>query len=118
MLELGVSHLFGCSTQSTAYQQELKERLHLPYQLLSDENLELIEKAKLPTFNYEGKTLHKRLALAIEDGTIMKVWYPVFPPDRNAGDVLEWLRTRTGRENLSTEVENEMFRNMQKKRPS
>lgn len=52
MLELGVSHLFGCSTQSIAYQQELRERVHLPYQLLSDEKLELVKAAKLPTFEY------------------------------------------------------------------
>lgn len=62
-------------------------------------------------------TLIKRLALAIEDGKIVKVWYPVFPPDKNAPDVLEWLKTRTGRENLSTASENEMLRNLQKKRP-
>lgn len=53
MLELGVSHLFGCSTQSTTYQQEVRERLHLPYQLLSDEGLELVGAAKLPTFEFE-----------------------------------------------------------------
>lgn len=52
MLELGVSHLFGCSTQSTAYQQELRERVHLPYQLLSDEKLDLVKAAKMPTFEY------------------------------------------------------------------
>lgn len=65
----------------------------------------------------KGNTLIKRLAMAIEDGKITKIWYPVFPPDRNASDVLEWLKTRTGRENLSTDAENEMIRNMQKKGP-
>lgn len=112
---MGVSHLFGCSTQSTAYQQELRERLHLPYQLLSDEGLELVEKAKLPTMEWEGRKLHKRLTMAVEDGKVARVWYPVFPPDRNAGDVVEWLKTRTGREKLSTKEENEMLRNLQKK---
>ena len=65
----------------------------------------------------QNMILIKRLALAIEDGTIVKVWYPVFPPDKNASDVLEWLKIRTGREKLSTDAENEMLRNMQKKRP-
>lgn len=64
MLELGVSHLFGCSTQSTAYQQELRERVHLPYQLLSDEKLEFVEAAKLPTFEYQVRRhTHSQLAL-------------------------------------------------------
>ena len=65
----------------------------------------------------QGSTLIKRLAMAIEDGTIVKVWYPVFPPDKNASDVVEWLKTRTGREKLSTQAENDMLRNMQKKKP-
>lgn len=111
--ELGVSHLFGLSTQETAYQQELKERVHLPYQLLSDEKRELIEALKLPTFEYEGKTLTKRLTLAVEDGKIVQVWYPVFPPDQSAAQVLQWLKGRSGRQALSTEAENETVRNLQ-----
>lgn len=73
-LEQGVSHIFGASTQDTPYQQELKERVHLPYQLLSDEKLEMVKALKLPTFEFNGMTLIKRLTLAIEDGKIVRVW--------------------------------------------
>jgi peroxiredoxin len=114
-LKLGVSHIFGVSTQDTPYQQELKERIHLPYQILSDEKLELVKALKLPTFDWHGSSLIKRLTLAVEDGRIENVWYPVFPSDKNAGEVLEWLKSRTGRENISTSQENDMLRNMQKK---
>ena len=91
---LGVKHVFGLSTQDTAYQKEVKDRLHLPYELLSDENLQFANALKLPTFTWENKTLIKRCALAIKDGSIIKVWYPVFPPDSNAKDVVEWLAGR------------------------
>jgi peroxiredoxin len=114
-LELGVSHIFGVSTQDTPYQQELKERVHLPYQLLSDEKLELVKALKLPTFDWKGSSVIKRLTLAVEDGQIVQIWYPVFPSDKNAGEVLDWLKSRTGRENLSTHQESDMMRNMQKK---
>ncbi|KAF5378537.1 hypothetical protein D9615_007192 [Tricholomella constricta] len=89
---LGVSHIFGFSTQDTAYQAELKERLHLPYDLLSDEELKWAEALKLPTFEWEGRRLVKRLAIAVEDGKIVKTWYPIFPPDRSAHEVIEWLK--------------------------
>lgn len=95
--ELGVKHIFGVSTQDTPYQQEIKERVHLPYQLLSDEKLEMVKALKLPTFEYQGKTLIKRLTLAVEDGEVVHVWYPVFPPDKSASEVLEWLKARTGK---------------------
>ncbi|KAK5121231.1 hypothetical protein LTR85_005397 [Meristemomyces frigidus] len=104
-LELGVSHIFGVSTQDTSYQLEIKERVHLPYQLLSDERLEMARALKLPTFGYQGKTLIKRLTLAVEDGKIVHVWYPVFPPDKSASEVLIWLKGRTGREQLSAKSE-------------
>jgi peroxiredoxin len=65
--KLGVKNVFGVSTQDTPYQTEAKERLYLPYELLSDEKLSLVEALKLPTFDWEGKKLIKRLALAIED---------------------------------------------------
>lgn len=111
-----MSHIFGVSTQDTPYQQEIKGRVHLPYQLLSDEKEELTDALKLPTFEWQGKRLMKRLTMAVEDGKIVKVWYPVFPPDKSAAEVLEWLEKRTdGRETLSTKVENEMMRNMQRK---
>lgn len=88
--------MFGVSTQDTAYQAEIKERVHLPYDLLSDEKLELAQKLRLPTFGWEGKTLHKRLTMAVEDGVVVKVWYPVFPPDESADEVLRWLQARQG----------------------
>jgi peroxiredoxin len=88
---LGVARLFGLSTQDTAYQREVVERLHLPFALLSDETLALTRALKLPTFEVAGQTLIKRLALVIDDGVISKVFYPVFPPDRNAAEVATWL---------------------------
>ncbi|KAL1920765.1 uncharacterized protein VTP21DRAFT_11400 [Calcarisporiella thermophila] len=93
--QLGASHLFGLSTQSTEHQQELAERLHLPFPILSDEKFEFINALKLPTFEVDevGK-LVKRLTLIIQDGIIVKVFYPVFPPNRNAADVIAWLKTR------------------------
>lgn len=83
--------LFGLSAQGTDYQREVVERLHLPYPLLSDEGLELTEALGLPTFSFEGETLLRRLAMVIDDGKVTTVFYPVFPPDRNAPDVLAWL---------------------------
>ena len=94
-LGLGVSHILGVSTQDTPYQLELKQRVHLPFHLLSDEHLALIKSLNLPTFEYQGKTLIKRLTLAVEDGKIVKVWYPVFPPSESAGEVMKWLKSRT-----------------------
>ncbi|MCP1915464.1 MULTISPECIES: peroxiredoxin [unclassified Bradyrhizobium] len=88
----GAAQVFGLSTQSNAYQAEMASRLHLPFPVLSDEALELTHTLKLPTMSVAGLTLIKRLALVIDDARISHVFYPVFPPDRNAGDVLEWLR--------------------------
>jgi len=88
---LGVSRLFGLSTQDSAYQREAAERLHLPFSILSDENFRLTEALRLPTFQTNGMTLLKRLTLVIRDGNIEHVFYPVFPPDRNASDVVAWL---------------------------
>ena len=87
----GAAEVFGLSTQDTAYQREAVERLHLPFELISDEKLELARALKLPTFKVDGMTLIKRLTLIARDGVIVKVFYPVFPPDRNADDVLAWL---------------------------
>jgi peroxiredoxin len=89
---LGVAHLYGLSTQDSAYQREAVERLHLPFAILSDADLELGRAMKLPTFTTSGMTLFKRMALVIDDGVIVKVFYPVFPPDQNAADVAAWLR--------------------------
>ncbi len=89
--ERGVSHLFGLSTQTRAYQAEAAERLHLPFRLLSDEGLALAHALGLPTFAVDGMTLIKRITLVLRDGVIEKVFYPVFPPDRSAEAVLAWL---------------------------
>jgi peroxiredoxin len=87
----GVSQLYGLSTQDGAYQQEAVERLHLPFAILSDAELKLQRALDLPTFQAGGMTLLKRFTLVIDDGVIKKVFYPVFPPDRNAADVIAWL---------------------------
>jgi peroxiredoxin len=92
---LGVNLLFGLSTQDTAYQREAAERLQLPFPILSDEHLILAGALRLPTFQIKGMTLLKRLTLIINDGKIEHVFYPVFPPDRNASDVIAWLAART-----------------------
>ena len=89
---LGVAHLFGLSTQDTDYQREAAERLHLPFAILSDAKLAFARALKLPTFTTSGMTLLKRMALVIDDGVIAKVFYPVFPPDQNAAEVIAWLR--------------------------
>jgi peroxiredoxin (alkyl hydroperoxide reductase subunit C) len=88
----GAQHVFGLSTQSNAYQSEMAGRLHLPFPVLSDEALELTRALDLPTMEVAGLVMIKRLALIIDDGRITHVFYPVFPPDRNAGDVLAWLK--------------------------
>lgn len=88
----GAQHVFGLSTQSKAYQSEMAGRLHLPFPVLSDETLELTRALNLPTMEVAGLVMIKRLALIIDDGRITHVFYPVFPPDRNAGDVLAWLK--------------------------
>jgi len=88
----GATQVFGLSTQSNAYQTEMASRLHLPFPVLSDETLELTRALELPTMDVAGLTLIKRLALVIDDARITHVFYPVFPPDRNAGDVLAWLK--------------------------
>src|SRR6195256_5396187 len=85
-------HCFGLSTQSNAYQTEMASRLHLPFPILSDQKLMLTRALDLPAMQVAGLTMIKRLALIIDDARISHVFYPVFPPDRNAGDVLAWLR--------------------------
>jgi peroxiredoxin len=89
---LGVAHLFGLSTQDTAYQREAVDRLHLPFRILSDAELRFARALSLPTFEVAGMTLLKRMVLAIDDGVIAKTFYPVFPPDESAGTVVGWLR--------------------------
>jgi peroxiredoxin len=87
----GAAHVFGLSAQDTAYQQEVVGRLHLPFPLLSDDELAFARAMNLPLMQAGHLTLLKRLALIIDDGRIAHVFYPVFPPDRNAADVLAWL---------------------------
>ncbi len=84
--------VFGLSAQSTEYQREAAERLHLPFPLLSDARGQFSEALRLPMFEAGGETLLKRLTLIALDGRIEKVFYPVFPPDKNADEVLTWLR--------------------------
>lgn len=88
------ARVYGLSTQTTDDQREAKERLGLPYDLLSDVALRLKEVLEPPTFTAEGIERYKRLTLIATDGDIFKVFYPVFPPDRNAADVVAWLRNR------------------------
>ena len=89
------ARVFGLSTQDSAYQREAAGRLHLPFGLLSDERLEFTEVLNLPTFEAEGKTLVRRLTMIVESGEILKVFYPVFPPGRNAEEVIGWLSERS-----------------------
>ncbi len=90
--QAGVDHLFGLSTQDSEYQREAAERLHLPFAVLSDADLKFAKALRLPTFEVEGMTLLKRLTLVIDDGRITHVFYPVFPPDRSAQEVVGWLQ--------------------------
>jgi peroxiredoxin len=93
--QLGIDAVYGLSTQDTAYQQEAVERLHLPFELLSDEQLEFAKALRLPTFQVDGITLIKRLTLVVHKGVIEHVFYPVFPPDSNAPAIIHWLVERT-----------------------
>ena len=95
--QLGVNQLYGLSTQDRAYQQEAADRLHLPFPLLSDEQCKFADALRLPTFEADGMTLLKRCTLIVENGRVTHVFYPVFPPDRNAGDVIAWLSASPGR---------------------
>ncbi|GCE51137.1 peroxiredoxin [Thermosporothrix hazakensis] len=88
------ARVFGFSTQTPEVQQELVERLHLPFSLLSDEHLTFVQALRLPTFTVEGMTLVKRLTLIVESGKIIKVFYPIFPPDKHVNEVLAWLAQR------------------------
>ena len=91
LLAAGADAVFGLSTQDTAYQREAAERLALPFALLSDERLELTRALGLPAFEAAGETLLRRLTLLVAGGAVERIWYPVFPPDRHAGEVLAWL---------------------------
>ena len=84
----------GLSAQPLADQLEFAERNEMPFPVIADPALELGAALTLPTFEIQGQVLYKRLALVADGGRIAKVFYPVFPPDENAADVLAWLRSR------------------------
>ena len=84
--------VYGLSAQDSEYQREARDRLHLPFELLSDTGLRLKSALRLPTFRVAGMELYRRLTLVVDDGRVSTGFYPVFPPDRNADDVLAWLR--------------------------
>jgi peroxiredoxin len=91
------AEVYGLSTQDTAFQREAADRLRLPFALLSDADLRLTRALGLPTFEAAGQTLLKRLTLVLREGRIEHVFYPVFPPDGHAEEVLAWLRTESAR---------------------
>jgi peroxiredoxin len=91
LLAAGASGVYGLSSQDTDYQREAVDRLHLPFQMLADPSLELAAALRLPTFDAGGMKLYKRLTLIVRDGTIEHVFYPVFPPNEHAAQVLSWL---------------------------
>jgi peroxiredoxin len=83
--------VIGISAQSPGEQREFADREHIPFALLSDTDLRLADILRLPTFTTSGMTLYKRLTLIAKAGEIVKAFYPVFPPDRDAAAVLAWL---------------------------
>ena len=90
------ANVIGLSAQPLDDQREAVERLGLPHPVVADPELRLADALDLPTFDFAGQRLYKRLALVAEHGTIMKAFYPVFPPDENAAEVIAWLRSRGG----------------------
>lgn len=93
LVRLG-AEVYGLSTQTTDYQREMAERLHLPYPVLSDAALELTTALRLPTFRYADWTLLRRFSLVLQEGRIVKVFYPVFPSNADSGWVIDWLGTQ------------------------
>ena len=87
--------IFGLSTQTTEYQKEVVDRLHLPFEILSDVDLKLTHALNLPTFTFDNMVLIKRLTLVLKDGKIEKVFYPVFPPDKHGEQIVAWLKRKT-----------------------
>lgn len=86
------ARVFGLSAQSSEDQREARDRLQLPYQLLADDRLKLKSAIQLPTFVAAGIELYKRMSMVIDNGRIVKVFYPVHPPEKDAETVLAWLR--------------------------
>jgi len=91
---LNIKNIFGLSSQTTKYQKEMSERLHLPYSILSDEKLIFTNALKLPTFKIDNMNLIKRITLILNNNKIIKYFYPVFPPDQNVNEVISWLKKR------------------------
>ena len=84
--------MYGFSTQTTEYQREMADRLHLPFEILSDAAFKLCEALDRPTFEVDGARLVKRVTLIVRDGLIEHVFYPVFPPNESADQVIGWLK--------------------------
>ncbi len=84
--------VFGLSTQTTEYQREMADRVHLPFQILSDAEFKLCDALHLPTFEVDGMRLVKRLTLIVRARRIEHLFYPVFPPNESADQVMRWLR--------------------------
>lgn len=97
LLDAGADRVFGLSTQSSWYHQEVKQRLGLPFELLSDPRLHLVLAMQLPRFTWEERVLIKRCVFVIVDNVIRKVFYPVFPPENSAQEVLSWMKTEEGK---------------------
>lgn len=95
LMQNGVSRVYGLSSQPVEYQDALTQALRLPYPLLTDEALELVSALRLPTISADDLTVYQRLALIIDNGVIEHVFFPVFPPDRHAQVVLDWLSDTT-----------------------
>jgi peroxiredoxin len=93
LTRLGV-RVAGLSAQTLDDQEEFAERNRMPFPVIADPELRLGEALGLPTFTVEGETLYKRVTLVSENARIVKVFYPVFPPDKNAEEVLGWLEAR------------------------
>lgn len=94
LLAAGASAVYGLSSQDSEHQRELVDRLRLPFAMLADPRLELAGALRLPTFTADGQTLYRRLTLVLREGVVEHAFYPVFPPDRHAGEVLAWLKAR------------------------
>lgn len=92
LLAAGAGAVYGLSSQDTSYQLEVVERLQLPFPMISDEQLQLAHELRLPTFTTGGMTLYRRLTMIVADGRIEHVFYPIFPPDEHAQQVVDWLR--------------------------
>lgn len=93
---LGVQRIFGLSSQDSAYQQELRERTQLPYQLLSDQDCALGKALGLPVYQAGPIEVYGRAALVIDDGRLVQLYTEIPEPARNAGQILDWLRQVRG----------------------